>query len=184
MQPPESYLALLRAGYYIRLRDGQPKVGPGAGPAELVTWARQEKEAIVAYLEERDRLLLAPWPTGFGGLAPGPQFYMEAQERCDRWGISDPLVRRYNILSWASMDLLRAAAPGAQQVIEARRCVFREMARLDGKTIWCPTCGDSYAILCETCNGMVCTGCLQCSPGCPLGEAEWPHQFSLLPLTT
>jgi TubC N-terminal docking domain len=62
---------------------------------------QQHKAEMLTYLKAKDSkvfLLDLPFPMGYGGL---PQAQVEAAEVIsDKFGIKDPVHRKYNVLSW------------------------------------------------------------------------------------
>ena len=67
-------------------------------PPDLLVEARQNKAEIVARLRRRTELMDLPFPIGYGGL-PLAQVEM-AEAVMDKWGVTDPILRKYNVLSW------------------------------------------------------------------------------------
>jgi len=59
---------------------------------------REHKVKVVAQLRHRTDLIDLPFPIGYNGL---PRAQVEAAEAVmDRFGIHDPVLRKYNVLSW------------------------------------------------------------------------------------
>ena len=67
-------------------------------PPDLLVEVRQNKAEIVARLRRRTELMDLPFPIGYGGL-PLAQVEM-AEAVMDKWGVTDPILRKYNVLSW------------------------------------------------------------------------------------
>ena len=67
-------------------------------PPDLLVEVRQNKAEIVARLRRRTELMDLPFPIGYGGL-PLAQVEM-AEAVMDKWGVIDPMLRKYNVLSW------------------------------------------------------------------------------------
>ena len=67
-------------------------------PSDLLVEVRQNKAEIVARLRRRIELIDLPFPIGYGGL-PLAQVEM-AEAVMDKWGVTDPILRKYNVLSW------------------------------------------------------------------------------------
>ena len=67
-------------------------------PPDLLVEVRQNKAEIVARLRRRTKLIDLPFPIGYGGL-PLAQVEM-AEAVMDKWGVIDPMLRKYNVLSW------------------------------------------------------------------------------------
>ena len=67
-------------------------------PPDLLVEVRQNKAEIVARLRRRTKLIDLPFPIGYGGL-PLAQVEM-AEAVMDKWGVTDPILRKYNVLSW------------------------------------------------------------------------------------
>ena len=67
-------------------------------PPELLVEVRQNKAEIIASLQRRTELMDLPFPIGYGGL---PFAQVEVAEMLmDKWGVTDPILRKYNVLSW------------------------------------------------------------------------------------
>ena len=67
-------------------------------PPALLVEVRQNKAEIVAHLRRRIELIDLPFPIGYGGL---PLAQVEIAEAVmDKWGVTDPILRKYNVLSW------------------------------------------------------------------------------------
>jgi hypothetical protein len=75
--------------------------GPSPLPSDLMTQLRALKAEVRSYLksqEHDDSLFDLPFPLGYGGL---PQAQVEAAQIVnDKFGIKDPVYRKYNVLSW------------------------------------------------------------------------------------
>ena len=67
-------------------------------PPHLLVEVRQNKAEIVARLRRRTELIDLPFPIGYGGLALAQVEMAEAV--MDKWGVTDPILRKYNVLSW------------------------------------------------------------------------------------
>ena len=67
-------------------------------PPDLLVEVRQNKAEIVARLRRRTELIDLPFPIGYGGLALAQVEMAEAV--MDKWGVTDPILRKYNVLSW------------------------------------------------------------------------------------
>ena len=67
-------------------------------PPELLVEVRQNKAEIVVRLRRRTKLIDLPFPIGYGGL-PLTQVEM-AEAVMDKWGVTDLILRKYNVLSW------------------------------------------------------------------------------------
>ena len=67
-------------------------------PPDLLVEVRQNKAEIVARLRRRTELMDLPFPIGYGGLALAQVEMAEAV--MDKWGVTDPILRKYNVLSW------------------------------------------------------------------------------------
>ena len=68
-------------------------------PQELVQEVRKHKGEIIAVLNRSTELADLPFPIGYGGLPLAPVEL--AQALMDKWGVTDPILRKYNVLSWA-----------------------------------------------------------------------------------
>jgi hypothetical protein len=70
-------------------------------PPDLMARLRESKTEIRSYLETEGRKTSSfdlPFPIGYGGL---PKAQVEAAEVINnKLGINDPVVRKYNVLSW------------------------------------------------------------------------------------
>jgi len=97
MQATEILTAIQEAGATARIAGDKLSVEPGNRvPAELVPEIRQHKLEIMELVSIPETEL--PFPIGFGGL---PAAQVEAAEAVmDKWGITDPVLRKYNVLSW------------------------------------------------------------------------------------
>jgi hypothetical protein len=75
--------------------------GPSPLPSDLMTQLRALKAEVRSYLkaqEHDDSWFDLPFPLGYEGL---PRAQAEAAEIVnDKFGIKDPLHRKYNVLSW------------------------------------------------------------------------------------
>lgn len=75
--------------------------GPAPLPSALMARLRESKAEIRSYLETEARKTSwfdLPFPIGYGGL---PEAQVEAAEVInDKFGIKDPIHRKYNVLSW------------------------------------------------------------------------------------
>lgn len=75
--------------------------GPSPLPEDLMAELRQHKSEVQSYLTERgpnDCDLDLPFPIGYTGL---PMAQVEAAEAVNgRLGITDPVLRKYNVLTW------------------------------------------------------------------------------------
>jgi hypothetical protein len=67
-------------------------------PPALLVEVRQNKAEIVIRLQRHTELIDLPVPIGYGGL-PLAQVEM-AEAMMDNWGVHDPILRKYNVLSW------------------------------------------------------------------------------------
>ena len=67
-------------------------------PPDLLVEVRQNKAEIVARLRRRIELIDLPFPIGYEGL-PLAQVEM-AEAVMDKWGVTDPILRKFNVLSW------------------------------------------------------------------------------------
>ena len=67
-------------------------------PSGLLVEVRQNKAEIIARLQRRTELMDLPFPIGYGGLALAQVEMAEAV--MDKWGVTDPILRKYNVLSW------------------------------------------------------------------------------------
>ena len=67
-------------------------------PGTLMKQLRECKAEVLAYLKSGAALFDLPFPTGFGGL---PKTQVETAELVnDRFEITDPVHRRYNVIAW------------------------------------------------------------------------------------
>ena len=67
-------------------------------PADLMAEVRERKVDIINYLRRQTELIDLPFPIGYGGL---PSAQVEAAEAVmDKFGVTDPILRSFNILSW------------------------------------------------------------------------------------
>lgn len=75
--------------------------GPSPLPEDLMAELREQKSEVRSYLTERspqECYLGLPFPIGLGGL---PLAQVEAAEAVNgRLGVSDPVHRKYNVLTW------------------------------------------------------------------------------------
>ena len=67
-------------------------------PPDLLVEVRQNKAEIVARLRRRTEVIDLPFPIGYGGLPLAQVEMVEAV--MDKWGVTDPILRKYNVLSW------------------------------------------------------------------------------------
>lgn len=71
---------------------------PDSFPETLIEELRDHKAEILAALCHRADSASLPFPIGYGGL---PAAQVEAAEAImDKMGVTDPILRKYNILSW------------------------------------------------------------------------------------
>ena len=75
--------------------------GPSPLPEQLMAELREHKSEVQSYLTEQganDCYLGLPFPIGYAGL---PMAQVEAAEAVNgRLGITDPVRRKYNVLTW------------------------------------------------------------------------------------
>ena len=97
MQATEILTALQEAGAIARIAGDKLLVEPGTCvPAELVPEIREHKLEIMELVSIPETEL--SFPIGIGGL---PRAQVEAAETVmAQWGITDPVLRKYNVLSW------------------------------------------------------------------------------------
>ena len=70
---------------------------PDGFPGALIGALRQHKDEVLAFLGRAESCDL-PFPIGYGGL---PTAQVEtANAVMDKFGIADPVLRKYNVLSW------------------------------------------------------------------------------------
>ena len=67
-------------------------------PSDLLVQVKEHKAEILSRLQRRTELIDLPWPVGYGGL-PADEV-QSAESNNDRLGITDPVQRRLNVLSW------------------------------------------------------------------------------------
>jgi hypothetical protein len=75
-------------------------LAPTPLPPDLMEKLRRHKSELRAYMQYRQETLSSslPFPLGCGGF---PTAQVEAAEAInDKFGITDPLHRRYNVLAW------------------------------------------------------------------------------------
>ena len=91
--------ALVSLQISVRAEGDKLLLVPGSKvPPELFQQVRQHKGEIIAVLNRSTELADLPFPIGYGGL---PFAQVEAAEMVmDKWGVTDPILRKYNVLSW------------------------------------------------------------------------------------
>ena len=67
-------------------------------PDDLIQKLTDNKPEIIEYIRNHTDLIDLPWPIGYGGL-PVTEV-TKADIYNDRQGITDPVQRRLNVLSW------------------------------------------------------------------------------------
>ena len=91
--------ALVSLQISVRAKGDKLLLVPGSKvPQELVQEVRKHKGEIIAVLNRSTELADLPFPIGYGGL-PLAQVEL-AQALMDKWGVTDPILRKYNVLSW------------------------------------------------------------------------------------
>ena len=97
MLATEILTALQEVGATARVNGDKLLVEPGNRvPAELVPEIREHKLEIMELVSIPETEL--PFPIGIGGQ---PRAQVEAAETVmAQWGITDPVLRKYNVLSW------------------------------------------------------------------------------------
>ena len=91
--------ALVSLQISVRAKGDKLLLVPGSKvPQELVQEVRKHKGEIIAVLNRSTELADLPFPIGYGGL-PLAQVEL-AQGLMDKWGVTDPILRKYNVLSW------------------------------------------------------------------------------------
>ena len=97
MQATEILTALQEAGATARVDGDKLLVEPGnVVPTALVPEIREHKLEIMELVSTPEIEL--PFPIVYGGL---PSAQVEAAEAVmDKWGVTDPVFRKYNILTW------------------------------------------------------------------------------------
>ena len=90
---------LSELGITVRADGGMVLIQPASKvPAELKDAVRENKPEILTALRRQTELIDLPFPIGYGGL---PTAQVEAAEAVmDRFGVTDPILRKFNILSW------------------------------------------------------------------------------------
>ena len=90
---------LSELGITVRADGGMVLIQPASKvPAELKDAVRENKPEILTALRRQTELIDLPFPIGYGGL---PSAQVEAAEAVmDRFGVTDPILRKFNILSW------------------------------------------------------------------------------------
>ena len=97
MLATEILTALQEVGATARVNGDKLLVEPGNRvPAELVPEIREHKFEIMELVSIPETEL--PFPIGYGGL-PSAQVEV-AKAVMDNWDITDPVLRKYNVLSW------------------------------------------------------------------------------------
>jgi hypothetical protein len=91
--------ALVSLQISVRAEGDKLLLIPGSKvPQELVQEVRKHKGEIIGVLNRGTELTDLPFPIGYGGL-PRAQVEM-AEAVMDDWGVTDPILRKYNVLSW------------------------------------------------------------------------------------
>jgi len=99
MDATEVLNRLTELGITARTSGEKLLLEPGSKvPADLMAEVREHKADIVSHLRRQTELIDLPFPIGYGGL---PSAQVEAAEAVmDKFGVTDPVLRSFNILSW------------------------------------------------------------------------------------
>lgn len=151
----------------MRLEGDRVKV-PASIPRDLLEALRSQRDAVMAYLREREKELEEPWPLGWGGW--DKEDVRRALAHADA---SPPEHRRVVALWWLVHHSAKEAQRAKEEVVRLRE----EEAKVVGEVRACARCGATPHLPClvqasddaQPCSGWVCARCLECdSLFCPL----------------
>ena len=125
-------LALVRQAQALGAVFSVPEPGrvhieaPEPLPDVLMESLRQHKDEVLAHLRRRTELVDLPFPLGYGGLPV--EEVTKAKYQNDGLGVTDPVDRKLNVLSWLWQHYRASEDTGMAQ--EMRRA-YHELRHAD-----------------------------------------------------